>query len=268
MAQAKAESATIGPLDRFHILNVGVTATDLPRAVRTIQGWVAARQRVYVTVTGVHGVMEAQANPAFRCILADAAMVTPDGMPLVYLGRLRGFPVRRVYGPDLMLNVMAASTDGSIRHYFYGGAPGVAELLEKRLADRFPGVTFVGRYTPPFRPLTEDEEDEVVARINASGADIVWVGLSTPRQEVWMARMRERLRAPVLIGVGAAFDFHAGLKPQAPRLMQVLALEWLFRLCTEPRRLWRRYLYNNPRFIYYLMQEMILSRRRAHRVQR
>jgi len=167
-----------------------------------------------------------------------------------------------------MLNVMAASTDGSIRHYFYGGAPGVAELLEERLADRFPGVTFVGRYTPPFRPLTEDEEDEVVARINASGADIVWVGLSTPRQEVWMARMRKRLRAPVLIGVGAAFDFHAGLKPQAPRLMQVLALEWLFRLCTEPRRLWRRYLYNNPRFIYYLMQEMIWYRRRMRRAQR
>lgn len=246
-----------GQLGRFEVLDVGITATDMPGAVRAIRGWVAARERVYVAVTGVHGVMTAQADPAFLTVLEQAVMVTADGMPLVYLGRLRGHPVRRVYGPDLMLAVLAASTDGSLRHYLYGGGPGVGALLEARLSARFPGAVFVGRHTPPFQPLTPEEEDAVVEMINAARPDVVWVGLSTPRQEVWMARLRSRLTAPVLIGVGAAFDFHAGLKPQAPRLMQAMALEWVFRLCTEPRRLWRRYLYNNPRFLYLLALEAL-----------
>lgn len=244
-------------IERFSVLGVGVSALDLDRASGFVLDWVRQDRRTYVTVTGVHGVMEARQDPDFGRILDQAGMVTPDGMPLVYVGRSRGFSLKRVYGPDLMLALMAATRDGSVKHYFYGGGDGVAGLLEDRLRARFPGIAVAGRHTPPFRPLTEAEETGIVDRINNSGADIVWVGLSTPKQEVWMARMRERLAPAVLIGVGAAFDFHAGLKPQAPRLMQMMALEWLFRLATEPRRLWRRYLRNNPLFLFDLFRETL-----------
>jgi N-acetylglucosaminyldiphosphoundecaprenol N-acetyl-beta-D-mannosaminyltransferase len=188
-------------------------------------------------VCTTHTVLECHDAPDLAAIVNQAGMATPDGMPLVWLGRLRGHPVERVYGPDLMLAVCERGQARGYRHFFYGGAEGVAETLAARLRARFPRLLVAGSYCPPFRPLTAAEEREVAAQINASGADIVWVGLGTPKQDYWVARFRPLLTAPVLIAVGAAFDFHAGRVRQAPRWMQRAGLEWLFRLTQDPRRL-------------------------------
>jgi N-acetylglucosaminyldiphosphoundecaprenol N-acetyl-beta-D-mannosaminyltransferase len=226
--------------------------------VAAIEGWIAQGERQYVCVSGIHGVMESQRDDRLRAIHNAAGMVTPDGMPLVWLSRWKGFRyVERVYGPDLMLACCERSVAMGYRHYFYGGDAGVPEQLVARLQARFPGLEVVGGYSPPFRALTVQEDDEIVDRINAARPDVVWVGLSTPKQERWMSEHRDRVNAPVFIGVGAAFDFHAGLKPQAPLWMQRNGLEWLFRLCKEPRRLWRRYLRNNPMFVWHIMLQSL-----------
>jgi N-acetylglucosaminyldiphosphoundecaprenol N-acetyl-beta-D-mannosaminyltransferase len=237
--------------ERMNVLGVGVSAVTMAQAVDVIQGWITAEDHKYVCVTGVHGVIESQDDPSLRDIHNCAGLVTPDGMPLVWLGRLNGYRhIERVYGPDLMLACCAASVSKGYRHFLYGGAPGVPERLAARLQQRFPGLMVAGTWSPPFGTPTPGEERAMIERINAANPDIVWVGLSTPKQERWMATHVGRLCASVLIGVGAAFDFHAGLKRQAPRWMQRSGLEWLFRLGTEPRRLWRRYLLNNPRFVW------------------
>jgi len=234
---------------RVNILGVGVSAITLEMAVEIIEEWIACREPHYVCVTGFHGVMESWRDKGLRRIHNRAGLVTPDGMPLVWLSRLKGFRhVERVYGPDLMLALCERSVARGYRHFFYGGAEGVPEQLAKVLSRRFPGLVVVGTCSPPFRPLTPGEDEEIVQMINEAGPDIVWVGLSTPKQERWMAEHVGRLVAPVLIGVGAAFDFLTGRKPQAPRWMQRAGLEWLFRLLTEPRRLWKRYLPNIPIF--------------------
>lgn len=244
--------------DRVNILGVGVSPVTVGRAVSTIERWIAEDQRRYVCVCGVHGLMESHRDAELRAIHNDAGMVTPDGMPLVWISHRLGFPeAERVYGPDLMLAVCAWSVPRGHRHYFYGGASGVPERLAERLIARFPGMVVVGAFSPPFRPLNAEEETAVVRAINEARPDIIWVGLSTPKQERWMAAYREKLKAPVLIGVGAAFDFHAGLKAQAPRWIQRSGLEWLFRLWQEPRRLWRRYLRNNPLFIWHFGLQML-----------
>jgi N-acetylglucosaminyldiphosphoundecaprenol N-acetyl-beta-D-mannosaminyltransferase len=169
--------------------------------------------------------------------------------------------VRRVYGPDLMLKVCREGVARNYRHFFYGGAEDVAEQLKQKLTERFPGLQVVGTHCPPFRKMTDDEDAALVAQINATNADIVWVGLSTPKQENWMSAHLGKLTAPVMIGVGAAFDFHAGLKKQAPGWMQKIGMEWLFRLVTEPGRLWKRYLKNNPRFVWHFtLQKLGLKR--------
>lgn len=236
---------------RVDVLGVGVSAVDMETALATIDRWIATRESQYVCVTGVHGVMESQRDEELRRIHNRAGMVTPDGMPLVWLSRLAGQGhVRRVYGPDLMLACCQRSPRVGHRHFFYGGAEGVPQRLIDRLQARFPGLAVAGGYSPPFGALSPEEDEAIVRRINGANADIVWVGLSTPKQEHWMSEHRERLSAPVLIGVGAAFDFNAGLKRQAPRWMQQSGTEWLFRLLTEPRRLWRRYLINNPVFVW------------------
>ena len=226
----------------------------MAQALETIEQWIARRERHYVCVTGVHGVMESQRDDELRRIHNRAGLVTPDGMPLVWLSRLHGQRhVERVYGPDLLLACCERSVARGYRHFFYGGGERVAQQLADRLLHRYPGLTVVGTYTPPFRPLSATEDQAIVTAINAAAPDIVWVGLSTPGQERWMAAHVDRLHAPVLVGVGAAFDFHAGLKRQAPRWMQQSGLEWLFRLNSEPRRLWRRYLRNNPAFIWHVL---------------
>jgi N-acetylglucosaminyldiphosphoundecaprenol N-acetyl-beta-D-mannosaminyltransferase len=243
---------------RVNVLGVGVSATEPGTALSLIGDWIANRTPRYVCVSGVHGIMESLDDPSLRAIHNRAGLVTPDGMPLVWLGRLAGHRgMRRVYGPDLLLACCAESERRGWRHFFYGGGDGVAELVAKRLHARFPTLQVAGTYTPPFRELTIEEEAEVAHRIEESCADIVWVGLSTPKQERWMSAHVGRIAAPVLVGVGAAFDFHAGLKPQAPRWIQQSGLEWLFRLATEPRRLWRRYLKNNPRFAWHVVRQSL-----------
>ena len=237
--------------ERAVVLGVGVSAIDMDDAVAAIDRWIVNKTPNYVCITGVHGVMEAQSDPQLRAIHNRAGLVTPDGMPLVWLGRRLGFSrMRRVYGPDLMRTITALSPSRRYRHFFYGGAPGVAEELAAKLRRDHPGLDIAGALCPPFRSLTPDEDADIVDRINAAAPDIVWVGLSTPKQEYWMASHINRLKAPVLIGVGAAFDFLAGAKRQAPPWMQRNGLEWLFRLVTEPRRLWRRYLRIVPGFIF------------------
>ncbi len=247
---------------RVNILGVGVSAINIPMALEIIGGWIARREPHYVCVTGVHGVMESQRDESLRHIHNRAGLVTPDGMPLVWLCRLWGVHyVGRVYGPDLMLALCERSVAAGWRHFFYGGAEGVPERLALVLQSRFPGLQVVGHYSPPFRPLTAEEDEQVVRMINDAAPDIVWVGLSTPKQERWMAEHVGRLTAPVLIGVGAAFDFLSGRKRQAPRWMQHAGLEWLFRLLSEPRRLWRRYLINNPIFIALVLLQITGVRR-------
>ncbi len=235
---------------RVNILGVGVSAVHMAAVLEVIEGWISRGEAHYVCVTSVHGVMESHRDESLRQIHNSAGLVTPDGMPLVWLSHLKGFrQVERVYGPDLMLALCQRSVLRGYRHYLYGGAVGVPEQLAAALRQRFPGLQIVGTCSPPFRPLTAEQDEQIVSAINAAGADIVWVGLSTPKQERWMAAHVGRVAAPVLIGVGAAFDFLAGRKKQAPSWMQRSGLEWLFRLWTEPRRLWRRYLTSIPPFV-------------------
>ncbi len=236
---------------RVDVLGVSVSAIDLPEAVDRIAGWIGQRSQNYVCVTGVHGVMESQRDEDLRRIHNASGMTTPDGMPMVWAGHWAGASwMRRVYGPDMMLAVCERASEMGWRSFFYGGREGVPELLAERLAQRFPGLRVAGTYSPPFRELTPEEDAALIDRINASHADLVWVGLSTPKQERWMAAHVGRLEAPVLLGVGAAFDIHAGTLAQAPRWMQRNGLEWLYRLFREPRRLWRRYLSTIPRFLF------------------
>jgi N-acetylglucosaminyldiphosphoundecaprenol N-acetyl-beta-D-mannosaminyltransferase len=254
------------PTGRIDILGVRVSAINMEMALEDISSWVTESAREYVCVTNVHGVMESQRDDILRRIHNEAGLVTPDGMPIVWLSRLYGYHhVTRVYGPDLMLALCARSLQACYRHYFYGGGPGIAEQLAACLQARFPGLRVVGTYSPPFRPLTLEEREDVAAKINEANPHLVWVGLGTPKQEYWMYDFRPRLTAPVLLGVGAAFDFHAGIKPQAPAILQRAGLEWLFRLCVEPRRLWRRYLRNNPLFIWKILHSLSVERARLER---
>ena len=246
---------------RVNVLGVGISAVNMAQAVSIIEGWIERGERRYVCVTGVHGIMECQRDARLRQVHNRSGLTTPDGMPMVWLSHLAGFRhVERVYGPDLMLELCRRSVVKGFRHFFYGGAPGVAEKLAARLTARFPGLLVVGTFTPPFRLLTEEEDAFVCDLINRAEPHFVWVGLSTPKQELWMAEHRGRLHAPVLIGVGAAFDFHSGRVRQAPRWMQRTGLEWMYRLAREPRRLWKRYLTNNPLFVVYVLMQMLRIR--------
>ena len=247
---------------RVNVLGVGISVLNLTSALDAIAAAVRDRRKGYICVTGVHGVMEAQDDPRFKEILNGAFLCTPDGMPMVWAGKLAGHSgMRRVYGPDLMLDVCAWSETSGARHFFYGGAEGVAGLLVQKLKEKFPGLQVVGTYTPPFRALNDAEVQALQAQIAAGRPDIFWVGLSTPKQEKFMAEFLPRLDCTLMFGVGAAFDFHSGRVSQAPRWMQRSGLEWLYRLCSEPRRLWRRYLRNNPLFLLkFLGQSLRLKR--------
>jgi N-acetylglucosaminyldiphosphoundecaprenol N-acetyl-beta-D-mannosaminyltransferase len=236
--------------NRVNVLGVGISVLNLRTALDAIAAAVRERRKGFVCVTGVHGVMEAQHDEAFKNILNGALLCTPDGMPMVWAGKLNGHrEMSRVYGPDLMLDVCAWSETSGCKHFFYGGADGVAELLAHNLKARFPRLQIVGTFTPPFRALNADEEKKLAAQVAAAQPDILWVGLSTPKQEKFMAEFLPRLDVTLMIGVGAAFDFFSGRVRQAPRWMQRSGLEWLYRLFCEPRRLWRRYFRNNPLFV-------------------
>jgi N-acetylglucosaminyldiphosphoundecaprenol N-acetyl-beta-D-mannosaminyltransferase len=237
-------------LPRVDVLGVGINAITMRTAVDEISRWVETRDKHYVCVTGVHGVMESQYDPELLEIHNRSGLTTPDGMPMVWAARWAGVEnVERVYGPDLMLELCSRAARRGWTSYFYGGGEGVPETLARQLSDMFPGLEVVGAHSPPFRDLSVEEDVLVVDQINQADPDFVWVGLSTPKQERWMASHLGKLRAPVLVGVGAAFDIHAGLLPQAAPWLQRSGLEWAYRLYREPRRLWRRYLKNNPRFL-------------------
>ena len=236
----------------YDVLGVPVSATTLDRACETIARWGGDDVGRMIFIRDVHGIMQAQGDPELMAMHRRAAMVTPDGMPLVWLGRRRGHPVGRTCGPDLMERVLDQSRETGLKHYFYGGKPGVAARLRTGFQDRFPGLSVVGTDTPPFRPLSEAEVSHVADAIRHSGADVVWIGLSTPKQEHLMQALVDRVGC-TLIGVGAAFDFHVGAVRRAPHWMQSSGLEWSWRLASEPRRLWRRYLIMAPMFVWQIM---------------
>jgi N-acetylglucosaminyldiphosphoundecaprenol N-acetyl-beta-D-mannosaminyltransferase len=241
-----------------NVLGVGINPITMTTATQQIADWVRARDRHYVCLCNVSTIMQCRRAEAFRQVVNGAGMRAPDGMPLVWLARLSGQRrVTRVYGPDLMVAVMAQSAARGLRHYFYGGGPGIADRLEQVMTARFPGITVAGVLSPPFAPLNDLCTPAVAAAINERAPDIVWVGIGNPKQEWWMARMRPLLQAPVLIGVGAAFDFHTGVKAQAPRWMRHSGLEWLYRLVHEPLRLGPRYLVDNPWFVYEILLQKL-----------
>ena len=250
---------------RLDVLGVQVSAADIPIAIDEIDRWVRQGHPSYVTLTGVHGIMESVRDEEIRRSHNTAGLVLPDGMPLVWLLWFGGFKFAdRVCGPDLMPALFDHSQRAGHRHFLYGATPRTLELLQGKLKQKFPAAAIVGAHAPPFRPAGADEDEAVIKTINASAAEIIWVGLSTPKQELWMARHRHRLLAPVLIGVGAAFDFHAGLVRQAPRWLRRTGLEWAFRTAMEPRRLAKRYLRNNPAFLALLVAERLgLPRRQG-----
>jgi N-acetylglucosaminyldiphosphoundecaprenol N-acetyl-beta-D-mannosaminyltransferase len=241
----------------FTVLGVRVCAVQIHDTIAQMEKWIGARDiGRYVAVTGMHGVSEARHDLRFRQILNSADLVVPDGMPLVWLGRWHGYPLRRrVYGPELM-ETFCRLTGPRYRHFFYGGATGVAQHLASTLRQRF-GITTVGTYTPPFRPLTEEEESDVAACVKEAAPDVLWVGLSTPRQERWMYDHRNSLSVPVMLGVGAAFDLNCGRLRRAPAWMRENGLEWLFRFLVEPRRLWKRYLVTIPSSIWSVSLEIL-----------
>lgn len=246
------------------VLGVPLALTTYADALDWMDGVIAAGGREYVCVAATHTVVSCGEDPELRAAVLGAAMTVPDGMPCVWALRALGHPLPdRVYGPTLMDRSCARAAERGTPIFLYGGRDRYAlDRLIAALTDRYPGLRIAGAIQPRFRPLSDAEAREVAAEIDASGAEIVWVGLGVPRQEEWMARMRPLLRAPVLVGVGAAFDFHAGLVPQAPPVLQRHGLEWLYRLIQEPRRLWRRYAHNNPRFVLGFARQWLAERGR------
>lgn len=240
----------ISSIPSFNVLGSRISALTHDRAVLLLREAVDRGSPVYVCVCTVHTVVEGLRRPEVQQAVNGAWLATTDGMPLVWWGRAAGNEnIERVYGPEVMRSVLLDERHEATRHFFYGGVPGVTEKLVEAATRLNPRVRVAGWITPPFRPLTSDEEDRTVTEINRSNADIVWVGLGCPKQDLWMARLRDRLAPPVLIGVGAAFDFLAGVKRQAPPWMRNAGLEWFHRLASEPGRLWRRYLVYNALFL-------------------
>lgn len=245
-------------LNKFCILGVKISAIDMNDACSLIEDALLRREKIYICVCPVSTIMECKKNNQVLTSVNSADLATPDGMPTVWIGKIQGYKnIRRVYGPELMQKICGISGKNGYRNYLYGSSPDVLGKLKEKLNKKYPGLIISGIFSPPFRQLSKDEDDKVVEDINSSNSDIVWVGLGSPKQDLWMHEHRNRINAPVLIGVGAAFDFIAGTKPQAPRWMRNSGFEWLFRLITEPKRLWRRYLINYPLFVYYVLVELV-----------
>ncbi len=247
------------------VLGVQLALTDYQEMLEWIDAMIAGRVRGYLCACNVHTVMASREDPELHAALESATINVPDGQPLVWALNALGHSLReRVYGPELMSRACERAVTSGHRFYLYGGRnQGALVQLALNLRRRYPGVKIVGGYSPPHRPLTPEEEAAIAEEINHSQADVVWAGIGVPKQEKWMARMRPRLEAPVLVGVGAAFDFHAGLVPQAPSWIQESGLEWAYRLAQEPRRLWKRYLRYNPRFVAAFAQQLVEQRRQA-----
>jgi N-acetylglucosaminyldiphosphoundecaprenol N-acetyl-beta-D-mannosaminyltransferase len=249
------------------LLGVPMAMTTYAEAMDVMDGMIARRERGYVCATAVHAVMVGQGDEEMRDALQGSTLTVPDGMPLVWAANLLGEKLDdRVYGPELMLRYCERSRDRGHRVFLYGGRDqGSLAQLALNLRLKFPEIQIVGGYSPPFRPLTEDEDNSIAEQINAQSPDVVWVGIGVPKQEKWMARMRDRLEAPVLAAVGAAFDFHAGRVSMAPQWMQDRGLEWTYRIAQEPRRLLPRYLIHNPSFVLKIAKQVVRERLLAPR---
>ncbi|MFN0158303.1 MAG: WecB/TagA/CpsF family glycosyltransferase [Bacteroidota bacterium] len=245
---------------RLTVIGTAFSIVNMRSAVEHILGWGRQRNSIgrFVCVSGVHGVIEAEHDESFRSILNNADLNVPDGVPIVWIGKLCGFDkIGRVFGPDLMLEVCKESAMSGCSHFFYGGNEGVAAELAGRMERCYPGMKIAGTYCPPFRELSETEQSALVDIINKTSPDILWVGLSTPKQERWISQMKGKLKVGVMLGVGAAFDYNTGRLQRAPGWMQVAGLEWLYRLIQEPRRLYLRYLINNPKFLVLVAGQML-----------
>jgi N-acetylglucosaminyldiphosphoundecaprenol N-acetyl-beta-D-mannosaminyltransferase len=236
---------------RANVLGVGISAINMDQALSLFGSWLGNDVKGYVCVTGVHGVMEAQKDPRFRRILNQSLLTTPDGMPTVWVGKFQGFQkMGRVFGPDLMYEVCRLSVENKYSHFFYGGRPGVAEHLKTKLTDAIPGLVVAGTYTPPFGPLGPQEEAQLFDLVAKAKPNVFWVGLSTPKQERFMAEYNHKIPTKIMVGVGAAFDLHTGSIKDAPDWVKSSGLQWLHRLMQDPFRLWRRYFENNPKFLW------------------
>ncbi len=235
--------------ERVDVLGIHVSVTDMDDTVDTFGRWIADGERHLVCVSDMNALLHARADAGLTEVYNTSGLTLADGMPLVWAGKKAGFDrMARVCGPDLLERVMAEAAERGWSQYFYGGADGVAEQLRDTFVARHPALVVAGVYSPPYRTLTAEEDAAIADKINAAGPDIIWVGLGAPKQERWMAEHRDQLNAPILIGVGAAFDFHTGRLDRAPVWMQKAGLEWSYRLYKEPRRLWRRYVLGIPRF--------------------
>lgn len=247
-------------VERSYILGVGVSVINMDDALGQMEHWISTRQQNYICVATVHLVMEAQKDAELKGILNSSGLTTPDGMPLAWVGKMRGNSnMDRVYGPDVMVNFSELSAKKGYRNFYYGGSSEAVQDLAEKLTERFPGLEVVGAYSPPFRALTPEEDQEIVNMINEANPDVIWIGLGAPKQDKWMAEHMGRVNAPVMIGVGAAFDFLSGRKKQAPAWIQKIGMEWFFRLVTEPRRLWKRYLVTNTLFIFFMTLDLCKS---------
>jgi N-acetylglucosaminyldiphosphoundecaprenol N-acetyl-beta-D-mannosaminyltransferase len=243
---------------RVNVLGVGITPLRTKETLQLMASAIAEGAKGYICVTGVHGVMEAQTDDNLRAIINRSLLTTADGRPTVWVGWLQGFhKMMQITGPDLMLHVCAESVHKGYTHFFYGGDVGVAEQLKANLERKFPGLRVVGTYAPPFRPLNSAEERELQELVARLKPDMFWVGLSTPKQERFMAEYLSKLDTRLMIGVGAAFDIHTGRIKDSPDWLQALGLQWVHRLWQEPGRLWKRYLYNNPRFIVRITSQLL-----------
>jgi N-acetylglucosaminyldiphosphoundecaprenol N-acetyl-beta-D-mannosaminyltransferase len=239
------------------VIGVPIDVVAWPAALGKIAEWAGRHESRYVCICNVHSVVTARQDPQFAEVVQRADMSTPDGAPVAWMLRKTGHMTQeRINGPDLMWRFCAQAASSGQSMYLYGGMPKTLEILQQRLLAEFPGLRIAGAYSPPFRALTEAEDEAAVQAINASGAGVVWVSLGCPKQELWMASHRGRINA-VMVGVGAAFDYHAGTIKRAPLWMQRSGLEWLHRFASEPRRLWRRYLVTNTLFIFHAMRQML-----------
>jgi exopolysaccharide biosynthesis WecB/TagA/CpsF family protein len=246
---------------RHRILDCKITRADMPRAIQWTIDRLDARKGGYVCFSNVHTVVTARKDARLRDIINNSFLSLPDGKPLSVVSRLQGVrDIDQVAGPDFMPLFIQRTTH--IRHFFYGSTPETLEKLQTNLARRFPHARFVGSYSPPFKEVSSVEMAAVLARINQAKPDVIWVGLGAPKQEYWMAEYWQALKPAILMGVGAAFDFHAGKITRAPQWMSKLCIEWLFRLCQEPQRLWKRYLVTNSLFFYYLIMDTLTVAKR------
>ncbi|MCR4336540.1 MAG: WecB/TagA/CpsF family glycosyltransferase [Candidatus Omnitrophica bacterium] len=250
-------------LKSIDILGVKIHETNINEVAQVVDNWIQTREKTYVCVANVDTIIHCQDHEDYREVINHASIATPDGMPLVWIGKGRGSKnIQRTYGPDLLLALCDKGQAKKYRHYFYGGTHQGNEKLIEQLKKRFPELNVVGCYAPAFLQSKEKESAQILEKINATSPDILWIGLGAPKQEHWMANHRSLLHVPVMIGVGAAFDFLSGGKPQAPRWMMRVGMEWCFRLCSEPKRLWKRYLIGNTRFLFLFLKDVMATKQK------